>query len=289
MNDSNLTLVVPAYNEEKSLAEFLPLLIDECVKNRWDLIVVDDGSSDGTLDILRQYNTGELFTIIHHKVNKGYGGALKSGILAAITEFVITIDADNQHNLEDVHKMFSLIEQKDADMVVGKRQNSKNIYRKMGKRLIRFVAKQLMTIPIEDINSGMKIYRSYLVKQYIKNCPNGMPFSDIITLLFIYNRHLVIETPIQINERKFGVSTVNIKTAITTLYEILNIVLMFNPIKIFMPAGLIFIAGGVIWEIPFAMAKKGISVGASLSISIGIIIMFFGLLAEQISQIRKQL
>jgi glycosyltransferase involved in cell wall biosynthesis len=289
MSDNNLTLVVPAFNEEQSLREFLPLLLSECLINKWNLIIVDDGSQDGTLEILKQYNKANNFIIIHHKLNKGYGGALKSGILASITEYVITIDADNQHNLEDVHKMLDLIKEKEADMVVGRRNDTYNIYRTIGKKLIRFIARQLMPITIEDINSGMKIYKTELAKQYLKHCPNGMPFSDIITLLFINNRHLVLEIPIQLNKRKFGISSVNTKTAFTTLYEILNIVLMFNPIKIFLPAGLLFITAGIIWEIPIAIAKKGISVGASLSISIGIIIIFFGLLAEQISQIRKQL
>jgi hypothetical protein len=64
---------------------------------------------------------------------------------------------------------------------------------------------------------------------------------------------------------------------------------MFNPIRVFLPAGLVFILSGIAWGIPIALEGKGISVGASLTISIGIIIIFFGLLAEQISQIRKQL
>jgi len=289
MNGLSLTIVIPAYNEEQSLREYLPLLIEECKQYNWKLIIVNDGSKDNTLSVLEQYRSSEVLRIINHKLNKGYGGALKSGILASDTEFTITIDADGQHRFEDIHLMVDLIKEKDADMVVGKRKFDSNLYRTIGKLLIRFFAKRLMTIPIEDLNSGMKIYRTELAQRYVKNCPNGMAFSDIITLMFINSRHLVLETPIQINKRKFGESTINAKTAVTTVYEILNIVLMFNPIKIFLPAGLFFIVAGIAWGLPIALANKGISIGASLSISIGIIIIFFGLLAEQISQIRKQL
>ncbi|MGA2405366.1 MAG: glycosyltransferase family 2 protein [Bacteroidales bacterium] len=289
MDNSDLTIVIPAYNEEQSLQEYLPRLLKECLKNNWKLIVVNDGSNDNTLSVLEQHNTLGVLSIIQHKLNKGYGGALKSGIMAVNTEFIITIDADGQHKVEDVQKMYSLIKSKDADMIVGKRKFDSNIYRNTGKKLIRFFARRLMTIPIEDLNSGMKIYRTELAKRYVKYCPNGMAFSDIIALLFINNRHLVIEIPIELNNRMYGESTINTQTAITTVYEILNIVLMFNPIKIFLPAGLFFIIAGIVWEIPIAFANKGISIGASLSISIGIIIIFFGLLAEQISQIRKQL
>lgn len=288
MDKSYLTIVIPAYNEEQSLQEFLPLLLVECINNNWKLIVVNDGSTDNTLSVLKQKEIPGVFSVIQHKLNKGYGGALKSGILAVDTEFLITVDADGQHRIEDIHKMYSLINEKDADMIVGKRKFDNNIYRTVGKKLIRFFAKLLMQIPIKDINSGMKIYRTELVQRYIKYCPDGMAFSDIITLLFINKRHLVMETAIQLNSRKHGESTIRTKTAFSTIYEILNIVLMFNPIKIFLPAGLFFIVIGVAWEIPFAISNRGISVGASLSISIGIIIIVFGLLAEQISQIRKQ-
>lgn len=289
MNNIDLTIVIPAYNEEQSLKEYLPLIINECKNNNWKLILVNDGSRDNTGNILKQYGNSEVLTIINHKLNRGYGGALKSGILATDTKYLITIDGDGQHRFEDIHKMFDLIKERDADMIVGKRKLGDSIYRTIGKVLIRFFAKRLMTIPIEDLNSGMKIYRTELAKRYVKNCPDGMAFSDIITLLFINKRHLVLETPIEINQRKFGESTINAKTAVTTVYEILNIVLMFNPIKIFLPAGLFFIIVGIAWGLPIALANRGISIGASLSISTGLIIIFFGLLAEQISQIRKQL
>lgn len=286
---ASTTIVLPAYNEESSLREFLPVLLNWAEINKCKLIIVNDGSSDGTSDFLTSFKGSRFLNIVDHKLNKGYGGALKTGILASQTEYTITIDADGQHKLDDVTRMIEYIQLHDADMVVGRRPFDKNYYRAMGKKAIRFFAKLLMKIPIEDLNSGMKIYRTTLVQKYLRFCPDTMAFSDVITLLFIYNRNLVCEVPIEINQRRHGKSTINYKTALTTIYEILNIVLMFNPIKIFLPSGLFFIVAGFLWGLPIALASKGISVGASLSISIGILIIFFGLLAEQISQIRKQL
>ncbi len=284
-----LTLVIPAFNEEQSLKEYLPVLMKSCQNNHWKAIIVNDGSTDNTKSILRGHGSNAFVSIITHKVNRGYGGALKSGILAAETEFVITMDADGQHRVEDVSRLLDFIKTHNADMVVGKREYDGNHYRNIGKKAIRFFARMLMNVPVEDLNSGMKIYQAELLKKYLKHCPDGMAFSDIITLLFIYNRHLVLETPIELKNRKHGKSTINYRTAINTVYEILNIVLMFNPIKIFLPTGLVFIIAGIAWGIPIALADKGISVGASLSISVGILIIFFGLLAEQISQIRKNI
>jgi len=284
-----ITLVIPAFNEEQSLKEYLPVLMKSCQNNNWKAIIVNDGSTDNTKSILSGFVSNNFFSIINHKVNRGYGGALKSGILAAETEFVVTMDPDGQHRVEDVSVLLDFLKTNNADMVVGKREYDRNHYRTIGKKAIRFFARMLMKVPVEDLNSGMKIYRTELVKKYLKHCPDGMAFSDIITLLFIYNRHLVLETPVELNKRKHGKSTISYRTAINTVYEILNIVLMFNPIKIFLPTGLVFILAGIAWGIPIALADKGISVGASLSMSVGILIIFFGLLAEQISQIRKNL
>lgn len=285
----NTSVVIPSFNEGQSLKEFLPQILEAITGRGIKIILVNDGSTDHTSAVLKEIGDRSLLTVITHKLNRGYGAALKSGILAADTEYVITIDADGQHRIEDVFRLIDSIRSEDADMVVGKRDSSANLYRTAGKKAIRFFARLLMKIPVKDLNSGMKIYRTELVNRYLKFCPDGMAFSDIITLLFIFNRHLVLESPIRLNERKHGQSTINFRTALSTVYEILNIILMFNPIRVFLPAGLAFIFAGIAWGIPIALSGKGISVGASLSISVGILIIFSGLLAEQISQIRKQL
>ena len=187
--DSKLSIVIPAYNEETSLSVVLPQIIGFCAENNFKLIIVNDGSTDKTGSLLSQY-ANEDIEIINHKINRGYGGALKSGIRNAQTTYVITIDADGQHNLSDVKNMLQQIEQNDADLGVGARPDSRISIRFVGKRIIRFVARRLMTIPINDINSGMKIYRTELAKQYIDLCPDNMAFSDIIGLVFIYNKHI---------------------------------------------------------------------------------------------------
>ncbi len=93
-----------------------------------------------------------------------------------------------------------------------------------------------MPLPIEDLNSGLKLYKTGLVKLYLPLCPNGMSFSDILTLLFINQRNKVIELPIQIRSRQDGKSTISVLTAFETLMSILNISMMFNPCASFCPS-----------------------------------------------------
>lgn len=225
--------------------------------------------------------------IVKHKVNRGYGGALKSGILASETEYSIFVDADGQHKMEDVLNLFGLIQEKDADMIVGSRKGQRgHWFREIGKWIIRSVAKMLMPVPIYDINSGMKIFRTEEAKKYMHLYPNTMAFSDIFCFVFLHHRYLVLEEPITVEERKGGTSTIGVSTAVNTVHEIVNIVTLFNPMKIFFPIALVFIMLGLAWGAYIVFQGKGLSVGSSFLIISGIMLFLIGLVAEQVSQIR---
>jgi len=289
--EKNLTIIIPAYNEEESLKIFLPQLIDFCKTKSFQLVVINDCSTDNSKkiisEIFKEYNFVKL---INHKVNKGYGGAIKTGIAASQTKYLITIDADGQHMLEDVEKLYKLILEKDADMIVGSRKGQKeaSLFRKLGKNSIRFIVKRLMPLTIHDINSGMKIYNTKLAKKYISLCPDSMAYSDIMLLTFVYQRHLVLEEPISIKSRIAGKSTISVSTAFETIKEIMNIVALFNPFRIFFPIAFFCISFGILWGLPFLFLGRGVSNGALISILSGIIFFTLGLIAEQLSMIRKK-
>ena len=145
-----------------------------------------------------------------------------------------------------------------------------------------------MKVPVHDINSGMKIYRTDLAKNYIRLAPDTMSYSDIITLIFISNRHLVLEEPIRITPRLKGKSTIGIQTAFQTIMEILNIVTLFSPMKIFLPLAIFCMVAGLAVGIPIAAKGNGVSTGSLLGIFAGIIFFLLGLIAEQLSALRKK-
>jgi hypothetical protein len=128
-----------------------------------------------------------------------------------------------------------------------------------------------------------------LVKLYLPLCPNGMSFSDILTLLFINQRNKVIELPIQIRSRQDGKSTISVLTAFETLMSILNISMMFNPLRIFLPLSLLSLLAGLAWGLPIIFAGRGVSVGSLLMLITAAIFFSIGLIAAQVAAVRQQL
>lgn len=286
-----LTIIVPVYNELELLPTIAPQIIEYCLAHQWQAIFVDDGSQDGSGKYLDSISNLPTVRVFHHKVNRGYGGALKTGILNVNTPYCITIDADGQHNLHDVETIFGYALEKDADMVVGNRgiNANANAYRAAGKSLIKVFTRLLIPLSIQDLNSGFKLYRADLAKKYQRVCPNSMSFSDVITLVFINQGNLVLEHPITVNPRQTGKSTINTYTAFETVLEIMNIILMFNPLRIFLPIAFFLILIGLAWgSFILLVVGHGVSVGAMLAIVTGLIFFVLGLLANQVSAMRME-
>jgi glycosyltransferase involved in cell wall biosynthesis len=288
LDEPSLTVVVPIYNEVDALPNFLPGLVEMSQAKGWRIILVDDGSTDSSDQLIARFENRPFVKVIHHKVNRGYGGALKSGISNTITSHIVTIDGDGQHSVSDIEAVFNFAIERDTDLVVGNRGRLKKAdpYREFGKRLIRSFTRVLMPIPIHDLNSGFKLYRTKLAQRYIALCPNSMAFSDVITLAFINQRHLVLEYPISVHERQAGKSTIGFHTAFETLIEIINLGMLFNPLRIFLPLSLVCTLVGLCWGIPFILLGHGVSVGSMLAIVTGLLFFILGLIAAQLSAIR---
>jgi glycosyltransferase involved in cell wall biosynthesis len=286
--EPQLTVVVPIYNEELTLPDVLPLLFKLCSRQNYRLLLINDGSNDKTSNILDSYRNLPGIDILQHKINRGYGSALKTGIMQTETPFLVTFDSDGQHDPADITKILEFALEKDSDLVIGTRSTKLygNWYREFGKSIIRKFSNLLIPFTIHDLNSGFKLYRSDLAKKYIRLCPDSMSFSEVITLVFINQRNMVLEFPIAIKHRMAGKSTIRTFTAFETILEIINIVMLFNPLRIFIPVSVGCILVGLIWGIPFVIMGRGVSVGSMLAIVTGLLFFTIGLIASQLSAIR---
>ncbi len=288
--NSNLTIVIPAYNESESIKDVLEPMRVFAGETNASVIIVNDGSKDNTLDVLTQFKTQHPdfpLQIITHSLNRGYGGALKSGIMHVQTKFLVTMDADGQHRLEDISKMFDKLTRDKADMCIGNRNfRGSNFSRNLIKKIVLFFVKKSTGIKISDLNSGMKMYKTSIVKSLLKYTPNGMPFSDTIVLLHHQFRYKITEQEIIINNRTGGQSTINYRTAIYTVIEVANIIINFFPFKFFAYIAMALLFFSMAWGIPLILARHGLSVGTSFLLLASMNLIFFGLILENIVRSR---
>ncbi len=150
-------IVMPAYNEEKSIGKVLKDLKRAGYKN---IVVVDDGSKDKTSEIAKRENA----IVLRHLINRGLGGALGTGIAAALkkdADIIVTFDADGQHAVSDIKKLTEPIKKKQAEIVIGSRlMNSKGmpLIRRIGNWELNFVTYLLFGIFVTDSQSGLRAF-----------------------------------------------------------------------------------------------------------------------------------
>lgn len=284
-----LTIVIPAYNERVSLEANLPGWLQACDDNGWRLIIVDDGSDDNTLLTLRARAAHPRLLALRHRTNRGYGNALKSGLAHVETTYSVTMDADGQHRVEDVLRLQEAIRTQDADLVIGARvvNDTSGAYRRAGKGLIRLIARMLFRVGIQDLNSGFKMYRTQVVQRLVPWCPGSMAFSDVMTLMHLNLDLHVLEIPVETRPRLGGRSTISTMTAVETVLEIINLLMWFRPLKVFLPGAVLLVLLGFGWGLPFLIAERGLSVFALLLVLTGLLTGMVGLLAEQLATLRR--
>ncbi|MGM0932674.1 MAG: glycosyltransferase family 2 protein [Bacteroidota bacterium] len=283
-----LTIIIPCFNEESGIKKTIEDLLYYKNNIGWDILVIDDGSTDNTPNILSRFSKD--ISIITHSVNKGYGASLKTGILNTSTDFVAFYDADGQHRPEDLENMFKKIS--DFDMLIGARgKNSHQDWmRKPGKWVLSKVANYLTNRKIPDLNSGLRVIKREKIVNLLHLFPDGFSFSTTSTIAFMYLSQKVEYYPIQVKKR-IGNSTVKqIKHGSSTLLLILRLIVLFNPLKVFLPISFWMIFIGVIYEVIFGIIilypEVKLIAAAFFMILTGIMIFFFGLIADQISAMR---
>jgi glycosyltransferase involved in cell wall biosynthesis len=280
MNKS-LTLVIPAYNEGQVIARVLADLRQGCADFASEIIVVDDGSSDNTAAIAEAAGA----RVIRHRRNRGYGAALKTGIRAAKTDYVMTLDSDGQHTSGEAARLWQHVGEN--EMVVGNRTALLHspIWRMPGKWLLGVLANYLVRQRIPDLNSGLRILHRETVLRYLHLCPSGFSFSTTITLVMLHRGYNVEYVPITVQKR-IGKSLISLNTGFQTLLLILRLAALIDPLRVFIPTSFVIGLIGMLWEIPYALTGRGVSVGSMMAIVTAVLLFALGLICDQISQLR---
>jgi glycosyltransferase involved in cell wall biosynthesis len=287
---SKITIIIPAYNAQASIGSVLEGLREW--RARAEIVVIDDGSTDRTVEIAM----GAGVRVIRHRVNKGYGAALKTGIRAAAGDIIVMMDADGEHDAAQIACLLDALG--DNDMVVGARGKGSHLplLRRPGKWLLSVVANYLAQTQIPDLNSGLRAFRKEVAQRFLHILPNGFSFTTTLTLALFKEGYNTAYVPIT-TARNVAASTVNpMHDGINTLALIVRIIALFDPVRVFLPTSIaLFLIGALYWigSGIFRYSQRiepafHIPSGAVLVLVSSVVVFMFGILADQVSAIRRE-
>ena len=234
----DLSVVIPAYNEESSLERVVAGLGESLASTTrsWEIIVVDDGSRDTTAEVARTLGV----RLIEHPSNRGYGASLKTGIRAATGDRILICDGDGTYPPESIPALLEASET--HDMVVAARTGprvSMGLPRRIAKAILRRLAIYLSESPIPDLNSGLRIFRRDAVMTYFPILPSGFSFTTTITMAMLCTERKVAWIPINFAKRTGRSKIRPVRDTLNFLILIMRTILYFNPLRIFLPVSLV--------------------------------------------------
>lgn len=283
-----LSVVIPAYNEEGAIAEVLRDLA--AVLPDAEVIVVNDGSKDGTLAAATAAAASlPNVRVFSHRFNRGYGASLKTGMSRATGEYVAWFDADAEHRTTDLKAMFERVSGERLAAVIGVRTSkSTTRVRGAGKWLIRLLTMVLGIPYVSDLNCGLRIFRRGTIVGYLSLLPDRYSASMTTTILMLERGYPIAFHPIQTNAR-VGHSKVRTIDGFRALTKVIQLITLFAPMRLFFRPGLVAVALGLVYGIVLTVVQREGFPTASLLLTLGgMLLCILGLIADQISQIRLE-
>ena len=271
-----ITVIIPAFDEEAAIADVVTRVR---AAGRWhEVLVVDDGSTDQTAARAEQAGA----RVVRHPYNMGNGAAVKSGIRAAKSEIVLLMDADGQHDPEDIGRVIAGVGL--HDMVIGARASrDQSLTRAFGNAVFRLLASWLTGRPIPDLTSGFRAARRERLTEILHLLPNGFSYPTTSCLALMKAGHSVAFVPVKARPRVGSSKIRVVRDGVRFVLIILKIVTLYSPLKVFFPlsasAFLLGLAYGA-WNV----ARYGkIPMGSALLIQLAVVVFLFGLISEQIA------
>ncbi len=274
------SIVIPAYNEAAAISQVVSELARAASWHQ--IIVVDDGSTDGTGEAAGAAGA----CVIRHPYNKGNGASVKSGIREASGDYVLIIDADGQHPPADALRLVDRLGE--FDLVVGARASATQATfgRRVGNALLNRLASYLTERPIPDQTSGFRAARRSYLREFLYLLPNRFSTPTTTTLAFIKAGYNVTFEPIEASQRE-GQSKIRLASDGARFFLIiLKVVTIFSPLRVFLPLSLAAFALGAAYAVWTIVTQAHVTNSSVLLIVLAVIVFLVGLVSEQIAALR---
>ena len=288
-NDLDVSIVIPVFNEAGHIEKEIRRICDsmDCSGLAYEIIVVDDGSTDGTGDRLKEM---EDIRLLSFRQNRGSGSSRKYGTLSARGRVVVWTDADMTYPNDQVPELVTDLE--GWDQVVGARmseEGSAKFLRRPAKWLIRKLASYLAGVKIPDLNSGFRAMRREVADQFLYLLPQGFSCVTTITMAFLSNGYSVKYVPIEYASRAGHSKFHWWRDTRLYLLQVVRMVLLYSPLKVFMPPAVVL---GVIGfgKLVFDLVQKDFRVATNTLVVLGVAISLgiLGLLADLLVQLNTR-
>jgi len=275
-----LSLILPAKNESAALGPLLTRLRERFPEA--ELIVVDDGSTDDTAAIAQVAGA----RVVRHPVSLGNGAAVKSGARAAMGEVLVFMDADGQHDPDDIPRLLAKLDE-GYDMVVGARDGTSqaSLGRGLANRLYNRLAGYMTGHRIPDLTSGFRVVRAAKFRRFLYLLPNGFSYPTTITMAFFRSGYPVAYVPIHASAR-IGTSHLKPwKDGLRFLLIIFKIATLYSPLKLFAPLSALFFLAASLWYVHTFISIGRFTNMSALLYTASLLIFLMGLVSEQITML----
>ncbi len=276
----DVSIVIPAKNEHASLSVLLPVLREKYPAA--EIIVVNDGSTDDTEKVCVAHEVA----LVSHPYSIGNGAAIKSGARAAKGKTLVFMDADGQHNPDDISKLLAQIE-RGYDMAVGARngQGQATIGRWWANTTYNTLASWMVGHPVADLTSGFRAVNANKFREFLHLLPNGFSYPTTITMSFFRAGYSVCYVPIHVEQRVGKSHIRTLRDGVRFLMIIFRIGTLYSPLKMFVPFSIIsFILGVGYYAYTLHNYGRFTNMSALLFIT-SILIFLIGLVSEQITML----
>jgi len=276
-----VSVVIPAYNEAGAIGDTVRRVLE--LYPDFEVIVVDDGSTDGTGDIAKEAGA----QVLNHPYNKGNGASVRSGMQAASGDVIVMMDGDGQHKPEDIERLLECFPE--YDFVVGARgmESQAGLRRGIGNWILNKLASYLTRFPIRDLTSGFRAFKREMILPYLHLFPAGFSYPTTSTLAMLKAGANLRYIPITA-QRRIGKSKIRLfQDGSRFFLIILKLVTLFSPMRVFLPISMLFGALGVIYSV-YTLSQGHFTNMAALLLILAVLVFLMGLIAEQLSAIHTQ-